>query len=89
MSVDIDGPEANAAHEQHAMHHFLTLARQGAAPGASRGQILARALAHAILENSTGLDGLALDGAAEFLRRAPLNYQAARTLAGFDEETPA
>jgi hypothetical protein len=63
------------------MEHFLALARRGKPrTGASGGEVRARKLALAILEYAIGLDEQALDGAAEFLRRAPLAPQAARLL---------
>lgn len=63
------------------MEHFLTLARRGKpGTGASTGEVQARKLAIAILANAPGLDEEAIEGAAEFLRRAPLAPNMARAL---------
>jgi hypothetical protein len=61
------------------MEHFLKLARRGKPDtGASGGELRARRLALAISENAVGLDAQAIEGAAEFLRRAPLAISTAR-----------
>ncbi len=60
--------------------HFLNLAYNGRAVGASTGAKQARRLAIAISELAPGLDQIAIDGAVEFLRRAPLAPQTARLL---------
>lgn len=63
------------------MDHFLKIARRGKpGTGASGGEQQARRLALAILKEAPGLDDEAIEGAAEFLRRAPLALSAARKL---------
>jgi hypothetical protein len=67
------------------IEHFLKLARRGRPDtGASGGELRARRLAIAILENAVGLDAQAIEGAAEFLRRAPLAISTARALINAD-----
>ena len=69
------------------MEHFLKLARRGKPDtGASGGEVRARRLVFAILENAAGLDAQAIEGAAEFLRRAPLAISTARALIDADAD---
>ncbi|HWE97576.1 MAG TPA: hypothetical protein VG269_26710 [Tepidisphaeraceae bacterium] len=52
------------------MDHFLNLARRGKpGTGASGGELAARRLALAMLDNASSLDDRAIAGAAEFLQR--------------------
>lgn len=67
------------------MDHFIKLARRGKPnTGASGGEMQARRLAICIIKNSIGLDDEAIQGAVEFLLRAHLAPQAAKTLVDYD-----
>lgn len=67
------------------MEHFLTLARRGKPNTyASTDEVQARKLALAIIANVPGLDMEAIEGAAEFLLRVPMDPQAWRTFIDAD-----
>lgn len=67
------------------MKHFLKIARRGRpGTGASSGEVQARRLAIAIVENAPGLDDEAIEGAVEFLRAVRLAPSGARTLIDAD-----
>jgi hypothetical protein len=73
-----------------AIDHFLALARRGKpCTGASGGELRARQLALAILEQVPGLDAQAIKGAAEFMGRVANAPQASRELIdAAGEESP-
>jgi len=67
------------------MDHFLKIARRGKPnTGASTGEVQARKLALAIIDFAPGLDAEAIEGAAEFLRRAPMAISAAKELVDYE-----
>ena len=51
------------------MEHLLTCARRGGYGGASGGEVRARRLVEALLENVPGLDGDCTDAAVELIER--------------------
>lgn len=66
--------------DQHALEHFLNLARRGKFGWSSGGEKRARLIAETILENAPGLDQTALEGAAEFMRVTAIAYSTAKRL---------
>lgn len=69
------------------LHHFIRIAHRGKPnSGASSGEVCARRIAVAILGNAGGIDNSALNGAAEFMKRAPFAYPEASALIGWDGE---
>jgi hypothetical protein len=63
-----------AEHKKRALSHFLDLAHKGRLLAvASTGEKRARRLAVAIINDTPGLDDLALDGLIEFATRAKLS----------------
>ncbi len=52
------------------LRHFLDLARRGANPGASTGELCAHKLAQTILLRTPGLDGSAIAGLRTFVNFA-------------------
>lgn len=68
------------------LRHFLELARRGAGAGASGGEYRCQALAQALLENVSGIDGKAYEGMCLFGGVASVDYPRARLLLrGIDE----
>lgn len=64
-----------ATTEEKALAHFISLARRGRGQGASGGERRAARLANAILENTPGLDGDAIEGILQFARLASARYE--------------
>ena len=66
---------------QHGIEHFLKLARRGAMQHASAGEERAHRMLNAVVEHAAGLDSMALDGVADFVRLLSVDYTLAMKLA--------
>lgn len=69
------------------MDHFIRLAKRGKpGTGASGGELRARRLALAVLNDIPGLDGKAITGLCEFIELLQHDYEKAAELVGADSE---
>jgi hypothetical protein len=66
--------------DQHAIEHFLSLARAGKRDYASTGEMKANALLTAIVNDVPGLDSQAVEGVSDFLRLFAMDYSLAMKL---------
>ena len=68
------------------MDHFIRLAKRGKpGTGASGGELRARRLALAVLNDIPGLDQKAITGLVEFIELLQHDYEKAAELVGADE----
>jgi hypothetical protein len=73
--------------EAHAMNHFIKLAKRGKpGTGASGGELRARRLALAVLNDIPGLDTRAITGFCEFIELLQHDYEKASKLVDADDE---